>query len=157
MSRQTVQENKPASPRLREGMLIAVAAACAYLLVSLLSYSPDDPAWSATGSGGSVRNLGGPTGAWLADVSFSLVGYLAYLFPLLLGYRAALLFADREQSRPFSWTPFSIRLCGLVLSQVPQQVRQGTSAGTASSLELWLSAYPAAAAGEVPSALTVST
>jgi S-DNA-T family DNA segregation ATPase FtsK/SpoIIIE len=61
--------------------LIAVAAACLYLLVSLLSYSDADPGWSATGNGGAVRNLGGPTGAWLSDVCFSLVGYLAYLFP----------------------------------------------------------------------------
>ena len=96
MARQTVQESKPSSPRLREGMLIAIAAACAYLLISLLSYSPDDPGWSATGGGGSVRNLGGPAGAWLADVCFSLVGDLAYLFPLRLAYRAALRFADGE-------------------------------------------------------------
>ena len=103
------------SPRLREGLLIAVAAACAYLLVSLGSYSPADPGWSATGDGAGVRNLGGPTGAWLADVSFSLVGYLAYLFPLLLAYRAALLFAERDRPVAFSGVVVAIRAVGLVL------------------------------------------
>ena len=71
-------------PRLREGAFIGVSAVCLYLLLALLTYSPRDPGWSATGSGGKIVNLGGPTGAWLADVFFSLVGYAAYLFPLLL-------------------------------------------------------------------------
>ena len=115
MAKQQVQEGERHSTRLREGLLIAVAAACAYLLISLLSYTGEDPGWSATGSGAPVRNLGGPAGAWLADVCFSLVGYLAYLFPIMLAYRAALLFTERERAQLFAWTPFSIRLCGLVL------------------------------------------
>ena len=103
------------SPRLREGLLIAVAAACAYLLISLGSYSANDPGWSGTGDGNPVRNLGGPTGAWLADIGFSLVGYLAYLFPLMLAYRAYVLFAEREQPRAFSPVALSMRVLGLVL------------------------------------------
>jgi len=104
-----------ASPRLREGLLIAVAALCAYLLLSLASFSPADPGWSGTGAGGGVRNLGGPAGAWLADVAFSLVGYLAYLFPLLLAYRAALLFVGRETPWTFSGAQLALRVLGLVL------------------------------------------
>ncbi len=115
MARQRTEVQEPGSPRLREGLLIAVAAACAYLLVSLASYSPSDPGWSGTGSGGAVSNLGGPTGAWLADACFSLVGYLSYLFPVMLAYRAALLFAERQKPREFSGTVLSIRALGLVL------------------------------------------
>jgi S-DNA-T family DNA segregation ATPase FtsK/SpoIIIE len=115
MARQQVSEGSVRSTRVREGLLIAVVAACAYLVVSLLSYHDGDPAWSATGSGGAVRNLGGPAGAWLADICFSLFGYLAYLFPLLLAYRAAMIFAERDHPRAFSWAGFSIRLCGMVL------------------------------------------
>ena len=70
--------------RFREGTFIGVTAACLYLLMALVTYSARDPGWSATGSDAPVSNLGGPTGAWLADVFFSLVGYAAYLFPLLL-------------------------------------------------------------------------
>ena len=65
-------------PRLREGAFIGITAACVYLLLSLLSYTPDDPGWSATATTEYVSNAGGPTGAWLADVFFSLIGYLAY-------------------------------------------------------------------------------
>lgn len=115
MAKKRIEEARTHSPRMREGLLIAVAAACAYMLVSLLSYSPADPGWSATGSGGALRNMGGPAGAWLSDVCFSLVGYLAYLFPIMLAYRAALLFAERERPQAFSWALFSIRLFGLVL------------------------------------------
>ena len=106
------------SPRLREGLLIAVGAACAYLLISLGSYSPADPAWSATGDGGAVRNLGGPTGAWLADISFSVLGYLAYLFPLMLAYRAYLLFTERDKPCAFSPVALSMRVLGLLLVMI---------------------------------------
>ena len=106
------------SPRLREGLLIAVGAACAYLLISLGSYSPADPAWSATGDGAAVRNLGGPTGAWLADIGFSVLGYLAYLFPLMLAYRAYLLFTERDRPRVFSPVALSLRVLGLLLVMI---------------------------------------
>ena len=38
-------------PRLREGAFIAVSAICLYLLLALLTHSPQDPGWSATGTG----------------------------------------------------------------------------------------------------------
>jgi len=87
--------------RLREGAFIGVTAACLYLLMALFTYSVRDPGWSATGSGAPIHNLGGPTGAWLADVFFSLVGYAAYLFPLLLAYRALVLLLQRHQNKGF--------------------------------------------------------
>ncbi|MDG2272950.1 MAG: DNA translocase FtsK 4TM domain-containing protein [Halioglobus sp.] len=104
--------------RLREGAFIGVAAVCLYLLMALLTYSPFDPGWSATGSGASIRNLGGPTGAWLADVFFSLVGYAAYLFPLMLAYRALVLLIQRSNEDNFDWTTFGIRALGLVLVMI---------------------------------------
>ncbi|TCO78255.1 DNA translocase FtsK [Chromatocurvus halotolerans] len=107
-----------ARPRLREGAFIGVTAACAYLLLALLSYSSRDPGWSATGAGGGIRNLGGPAGAWLADVSFSLVGYAAYLFPLMLAYRAAVIFAERHSASGIDWTHVGVRFLGLLMVMV---------------------------------------
>ena len=103
--------------RLREGAFIGVTAVCLYLLMALVTYSTRDPGWSATGSG-PIDNLGGPTGAWLADVFFSLVGYAAYLFPLLLAYRAVVLLLQRREENPFDWTTFGIRALGLVLVMI---------------------------------------
>ena len=104
--------------RLREGAFIGVTAVCLYLLMALVSYSIRDPGWSATGSGAPISNLGGPTGAWLADVFFSLVGYAAYLFPLMLAYRAIVLLLQRNDEKSFDWTTFGIRALGLVLVMV---------------------------------------
>jgi S-DNA-T family DNA segregation ATPase FtsK/SpoIIIE len=106
------------SPRLREGAFIGVSALCLYLLLALFTYSPRDPGWSATGSGGAIVNMGGPTGAWLADVFFSLVGYAAFLFPLLLAYRAVVLLLERHEEKEFDWLTFGIRALGLVLVMI---------------------------------------
>jgi DNA segregation ATPase FtsK/SpoIIIE, S-DNA-T family len=106
------------SPRLREGAFIGVTAVCLYLLLALLTYSPRDPGWSATGSGEQIVNMGGPTGAWLADVFFSLVGYAAYLFPLLLAYRAIVILLERNEDKGFDWLTFGIRALGLVLVMI---------------------------------------
>ncbi|MFT5082576.1 MAG: S-DNA-T family DNA segregation ATPase FtsK/SpoIIIE [Lentisphaeria bacterium] len=81
---------------LREGVLIALIALCAYIALALLSYSANDPGWSKTGTGGAIENLGGPAGAWLADVFFSIFGNLAYLFPLMLAYQVLLLLKDKS-------------------------------------------------------------
>jgi S-DNA-T family DNA segregation ATPase FtsK/SpoIIIE len=106
------------TPRLREGAFIGVSAVCAYLLLALFTYSANDPGWSATGLGEGISNAGGITGAWLADVFFSLVGYAAYLFPLLLAYRALIILIQRYQSKGFDWVMFGIRTLGLILVMI---------------------------------------
>ncbi|MEE8058095.1 MAG: DNA translocase FtsK 4TM domain-containing protein [Pseudomonadales bacterium] len=102
-------------PRLREGALIGFVAVFLYLLMSLGSYDEADPGWSRTGTSTAIANSGGPTGAWLADVFLSLFGYMAYLFPLMLGYRAWILFRQRYQAQAFDWTSFAMRIMGLIL------------------------------------------
>lgn len=100
-------------PRLREGALIGFVASFLYFLVSLDSYDLSDPGWSRTGSGEEIVNSGGPTGAWLADVCFSLFGYMAYLFPMMIGYRAWILFRERYNPAPFDGATLSMRVTGL--------------------------------------------
>ncbi len=53
-----------------------------FWLAALLSYSPQDAAWSTSGSGqatgllpAAARNWGGRLGAWLADASYFLLGF----------------------------------------------------------------------------------
>ena len=104
--------------RLREGAFIALVAVCLYLWMALLTYHPQDPGWSRTGGGDHIHNAGGPAGAWFADVFFSLFGYMAYLFPLLIGYRAWILYRDRQRSDGFDWPGFVVRLIGLTLVMI---------------------------------------
>tara|TARA_B110000003_G_scaffold127298_1_gene129355 strand:+ start:2910 stop:5204 length:2295 start_codon:yes stop_codon:yes gene_type:complete len=71
-----------------EGALLGWLALCVILFLSLLSYSPQDPGWSHTGTREGVSNLIGPAGAWMSDIVFALFGMMAYLLPLLLAVRA---------------------------------------------------------------------
>ena len=69
----------------KELALVAIAPILLYLLASLVTYSTQDPGWSRTGSlDGSVQNIGGLVGAYLADISFWLFGFMAYSVPLVL-------------------------------------------------------------------------
>jgi len=67
---------------MREGALISAFLLGIVLLVALLSYSPQDPGFTTTGSGEPVNNAIGHMGAWLADVLLHMFGYFAYIFPL---------------------------------------------------------------------------
>jgi len=102
---------------LREGVLIGLILACAYIALALLTYSSSDPGWSKTGGGGPVENAGGPAGAWMADVFFSLFGNIAYLFPVMLAYQVVLQLRER---RKISIDPliFLLRLIGFALVMV---------------------------------------
>lgn len=101
----------------REGLLIGVVAVCAYVALALFSYSMNDPGWSKTGTGGPIENSAGPTGAWLADVFFSLFGNLAYLFPLMLAYQVWQLLRDRYGMRP-DLLMIAVRMIGFALVMV---------------------------------------
>ncbi len=59
-------------------------AVALYLLMSLVSYSPQDPGWSHTGVSDAIRNMGGRFGAWIADFLHHGFGRIAFLFPLLI-------------------------------------------------------------------------
>ncbi len=101
--------------RLKEGALIAMAALCLYLWMALLSYDQGDPGWSHTGTSvGQVQNAAGRAGAYAADILFMVLGYFAYIFPLLLGVKAWQIFRERHQPWQWSGWLFSWRLIGLV-------------------------------------------
>ncbi|MBL4782754.1 MAG: DNA translocase FtsK 4TM domain-containing protein [Porticoccaceae bacterium] len=104
----------------QEGALIGWIVLCAYLMIAFSSYSKDDASFSYTGSaGGITTNAAGPAGAWLADIFFSLSGYVAYLFPLLLAARAWNVFLQRKiEDTGFDGVTLILRLIGLVLVMV---------------------------------------
>ena len=53
---ETTRSDNFLGPRLREGAFIGVTAVCLYLLLALMTYSPRDPGWSATGSGAKIAD-----------------------------------------------------------------------------------------------------
>ncbi len=136
--------------RLREGLLIGLVAICVYIFVSLLSYSPADPGWSRTGSGNGVANAGGPVGAWLADVFYAVFGYMAYLFPAMLAFRATKLFRDRLHPEGFDSLLFALRCVGFVLVMI-------ASTGLAATEDTGLSGLPFGAGGVLGDAIGHAT
>lgn len=100
---------------IREGALFVLMALALYFLLTLLSYNPSDPGWRQSHDSGEILNLGGPVGAWLADIFLGGFGYLAYMFPLMLGYSGWLIY------RQFSFQlndlrGFAVRTAGFVLT-----------------------------------------
>ena len=76
----------------REGALLVISAVAIYLLVSIASYHPGDPGWSNAGHVDRIANQGGVAGAWIADVLLYLFGFMAYLFPVMIGYAGWLVY-----------------------------------------------------------------
>ncbi|WP_240954190.1 DNA translocase FtsK [Solimonas marina] len=96
----------------REAAMLGCLGLSLFLLVTLASFSPDDPGWSSSGSGAPVQNLAGPIGAWIADVLLSLCGYVAFLLPLavlLIGIR---IFSNAE---PGAGMPRGVRVAAWIV------------------------------------------
>jgi S-DNA-T family DNA segregation ATPase FtsK/SpoIIIE len=67
---------------------VALFAAALLWLISLVSYKPGDPVWFFNNVGTEPGNFAGRFGAFLAEVSFQLVGYSSFLLPLAIGFVA---------------------------------------------------------------------
>ena len=70
--------------RLREVVGILLTAAGFYTLISLVSYSPLDVSLNSTGTSAVVGNMGGFVGAYLSDLLLQVLGWGAFLIPLIL-------------------------------------------------------------------------
>ena len=62
-----------------EGVLIVGLVCLLFWAVALISYTPQDTAWTTSGTGAALLNRGGRLGAWIADVSYFLLGYSVWL------------------------------------------------------------------------------
>ena len=73
------------SRRLSEVVGVALFALTLLWLIALVSYSPSDPVWFFnTGSELPPANFAGRVGAFIGELSYQMLGYAAYLIPLVL-------------------------------------------------------------------------
>jgi DNA segregation ATPase FtsK/SpoIIIE, S-DNA-T family len=73
------------SRRLSEVVGVALFALSLIWLIALASYSPADPVWFFnTGPDVPPANFAGRVGAFLSELSFQVVGYAAYLAPVIV-------------------------------------------------------------------------
>ena len=74
-----------------ESLLIVQGFLGLFVLISLITFSPQDPGWNSqtfsnplVGEEFGISNAVGSWGAYLSDFLFSMVGYMAYLLPYWL-------------------------------------------------------------------------
>ena len=103
---------------VREAAMWTLVCVAAYLIICLAYYAPQDPGWSHVGPGEQIRNAGGPFGAWFADVSLSLFGYFAYLFPIMIAWSAYLVFRRGEDEPEVRIQLLALRWIGFFLTLV---------------------------------------
>jgi len=104
--------------RLREaGMLLSFALA-GYFLVAMFSYDAQDPSWSHSGSHSQITNFGGTAGAWIADLTFYLFGFLAFLLPIMLIHNGMILVRTRDLSAEDRYQMLVVRWSGFVLTLI---------------------------------------
>jgi S-DNA-T family DNA segregation ATPase FtsK/SpoIIIE len=120
----TGKEPRPLSAHvvrgLKESIFFLFIAVSAYLLISLFTYSPEDPGWSySIGDVTDVyqlNNRGGYFGAWFSDLFLYLFGYLGFLFPLMFLYSGWLIYKGRNEDDAFHLGLFSLRTLGFILT-----------------------------------------
>jgi DNA segregation ATPase FtsK/SpoIIIE, S-DNA-T family len=72
------------SRRLSEFIGVALFALALFLIVALATYSATDPVWFFnTGGDGPPTNFAGRVGAFMAELSYQLLGYSAYVIPVV--------------------------------------------------------------------------
>lgn len=106
--------------RLCEVMLLVCTAFAVFMLVALASYHATDPGWSHVSTNPVVQNVTGQVGAWLADVFFSIWGYLAYVIPWLLVYSAWHYYhrLKNEEGWVFNQIDLLLRCLGFILIMI---------------------------------------
>jgi S-DNA-T family DNA segregation ATPase FtsK/SpoIIIE len=72
------------SRRISEVVGVALFACALIWLIALASYEPTDPVWFFSTGTDAPANFVGRVGAFLAELSFQLVGYASYVLPALI-------------------------------------------------------------------------
>jgi len=103
---------------LREAGLLMLLALAVYLLVALATYHAGDPGWSYSAPVKQVQNAGGTVGAYFADITLYLFGYLAYLFPVMIAWGALQVYRWQRREGRVRWGVLGLRLCGFAATVV---------------------------------------
>lgn len=67
--------------------------------VVLFTFNNEDAAFSYSGTSAEIKNAGHFIGAWIADITLSLFGFFAYLFPFMLFWHGFLLLTSKPAKR----------------------------------------------------------
>ena len=106
--KQIKQDEGVFSPRVKElssEIVVFFSAFVAlYALLSLLTYTPADPAWSnSVGADQAVNNWGGRFGANFSDRLLQGFGYMSFLVPIMILVMGVRFYLSRHESREPSY------------------------------------------------------
>ncbi len=93
---------------------LAITLLCLLLILSLLSYSPEDEAWSFAVKQ-NPHNRFGLVGAYLADFLLHIFGYLAYLIPAFGIAKIVQLLRRKKRNLDEPWLVRATGFCLLIL------------------------------------------
>jgi S-DNA-T family DNA segregation ATPase FtsK/SpoIIIE len=100
--------------RIRESLFFLIIPLAAYVLISLLSYNPVDSGPFSASDTQKIHNYGGSSGAFLADVLFNIIGYLAYIIPLGLVFVGWRVYKNHDIDENISWLDTGIKMGGFI-------------------------------------------
>ncbi len=95
--------------KLREVTVLCVIGLALVFFLALVSFHDTDPSWTHVGHG-VTQNLIGVVGAWISDISFVLLGYIAFIVPLLIAAMALM-----QWKGDLNESPLWLRVVGLLV------------------------------------------
>ena len=99
---------------LEVGMIVTTAFAL-FLFIALATFDSADPGWSQTGFSDQINNAAGPAGAWLADVTLWVFGFIAYSFPFGIALLGWFVFQRTKDLLELDYGTIALRLIGTLL------------------------------------------
>ena len=80
---------------------VALFSAALFSVIALATYDPADPVWFfSTSSNSPPANFAGQVGAFLAELCYQVIGFSAYLLPIVLVTVGWHTFGARRSMRP---------------------------------------------------------
>jgi S-DNA-T family DNA segregation ATPase FtsK/SpoIIIE len=118
----SVLVTQPLNRVLREAALVVLLAVAGFMLLALVTYDPEDPGWSYKAATPGVANQGGIFGAYFADLTLYLFGYLAYLLPVLVVALGVRIYRWQRAAEPVRWGLLTMRFAGFLVAVVAGDV-----------------------------------
>jgi len=118
-----MEEKQTDNKRIREIKGVVCLAAAVFLLLSLLSYHPQDPSFTHfVAEGKTVNNFTGTVGSYSADSLIRLLGISSFLLPLIFLFCAFQYFLRIEfvfnKSKFFGIIFFAVSFAGLMTAMI---------------------------------------
>jgi S-DNA-T family DNA segregation ATPase FtsK/SpoIIIE len=118
-----MEEKQTDNKRIREIKGVVCLAAAVFLLLSLLSYHPQDPSFTHfVAEGKTVNNFTGTVGSYSADSLIRLLGISSFLLPLIFLFCAFQYFLRIEfvfnKSKFFGIIFFAVSFAGLMAAMI---------------------------------------